>query len=163
MVVIGAHEQQEVEGGLRGSYEGSFHRLFLGLEELAEQAEECGVRLVLENPGGGLLLSPLEMRDLIDEVNSGYVGICFNPAWAGRLGNRLDWLKIFGQRIFAVRMNFEQLDDLKDIEKINGCYQEVIDTLEKKGFAGPVMYKQMTNDETRMTTRSGAESPARKQ
>ncbi|MBN2377276.1 MAG: TIM barrel protein [Sedimentisphaerales bacterium] len=141
MVVIGAYERQEVEGGLRGSYEGAFNRLFLGLEELAGQAEEWGVRLALENPGGGLLLSPLEMRDLIDEINSGYVGICFNPAWAGRLGDRLDWMRIFGQRIFAVRLNFERWDKLKVLEKIDDCYLDVIEKLTKKGFDGPVIYK----------------------
>ena len=76
------------------SYESAFNNLFTSLEALAQQAGELSMTLALENPAEALLLSPLELRDLIDEVNNPYFGLCFNPAHIPKSTDPFDWLKI---------------------------------------------------------------------
>ena len=130
-IVISAHKQQKTTF----SYEQAFNFLFDSLEQLSEIAERESVMLAMENPGSGLLLSPLELRELIDEINNPYFGICFNPDNAERLGDPLDWLRILDKRVIGLRL------PLKDVAE-NGAEdsQDVIVTeLERQGFNSPAI------------------------
>ncbi len=86
------------------SYEAAFHQLFLRLDVLTAAAQRQRVNLALENPSHHLLLSPLELRDLIDQINSPHLGICFNIEHTRRLGEPIDWAEILNHRIFALKM-----------------------------------------------------------
>ncbi len=105
----------EEEAGF--SYERAFHQLFLRLEGLTAAAQRRRVNLALENPGGHLLLSPLELRDLIDQINSPHLGICFNPGQARRLGEPLDWAEILNHRILAAKVpvNFAEDENQQEL------------------------------------------------
>jgi len=92
----------EEEAGF--SYERAFNQLFLRLEGLTAAAQRRRVNLAVENPGGHLLLSPLELRDLIDQINSPHLGVCFNPGHARRFGKPLDWAEILNHRILAAKV-----------------------------------------------------------
>lgn len=131
VIVISAHKQQKSTF----SYEQAFNSLFDSLERLSEIAERESVMLAMENPGSGLLLSPLELRELIDEINNPYLGICFNPDNVGQSGDPIDWLRILDKRIIALRL------PLKDAAE-NGTEdnQDVIVTeLERQGFNSPAI------------------------
>ncbi len=135
-IVIGAYKQQKItETKSTFSYEQAFNSLFDAMERLSEIAERESVMLAMENPGGGLLLSPLELRELIDEINSPYLGICFNPDNVGPPGDPLDWLRILDKRVIALRLSS------KDVaENGAGNNQNVIVTeLKRQGFNSPAI------------------------
>jgi sugar phosphate isomerase/epimerase len=131
VIVISAYKQQKTTF----SYEQAFNSLFDSLERLSEIAERESVMLAMENPGSGLLLSPLELRELIDEINSPYFGICFNPDNVGPSGDPIDWLRILDKRVIALRL------PTKDVaENGAGDSQDVIVTeLEHQGFNSPAI------------------------
>ena len=136
VIVISAYKQQKTtEAKSTFSYEQAFNSLFDSLERLSEIAERESVMLAMENPGSGLLLSPLELRELIDEINSPYFGICFNPDNVGQSGDPIDWLRILDKRVIALRL------PLKDVaENGAGDSQNVIVTeLERHGFNSPAI------------------------
>ena len=131
VIVISAHKQQKTTF----SYEQAFNSLFDALERLSEIAERESVMLAMENPGSGLLLSPLELRELIDEINSPYLGICFNPDNVKRSGDPLDWLRILDKRVIALRL------PTKDVAE-NGAEDNqsmIVTELERQGFDNPTI------------------------
>jgi len=83
-------------------YELAFHHVFQKIRNLVRHAESLSVRFAIENPPAGLLLSPLEMRDLLDALNSPFLGACLNLDHAERFSRASDWLKILDRRIFAI-------------------------------------------------------------
>ena len=136
IVVIAAHENRPLGALLDGSYEQTFNLVFESLKTLAARAEEHFVYLAIENPGSGLLLSPLELRELIDEINNPYMGICLNPHYAERLGDPLDWLNILDRRIIAVRLPVEQ----PALDEADKKYQSLLNTLNTRAFPGALVY-----------------------
>jgi hexulose-6-phosphate isomerase len=120
------------------SYEQSFHHLYTSLERLMETAEKERIILALENPGRVVLLSPLELRELIDQINSPYLGICFNPVNTRRLGSALDWLEILGFRIKAAHLAATDSDDLK-----NELHRGILNELQRMQFTGPIIYQKI--------------------
>ncbi len=88
------------------AYEGTLE----GLKQVAPVAEELQVAVAVENVWNKFLLSPLEMRNLIDEVNSPYVGCYFDVgnfmAWA----IPQHWIEIVAHRIKKVHVKDFKLD-----------------------------------------------------
>jgi L-ribulose-5-phosphate 3-epimerase len=66
------------------------------LKALKEQAESTHLRLGLENVWNKFLMSPLEFKRLIDEVNSPAVGIWFDIGNVVVFGHPEQWLRILG-------------------------------------------------------------------
>jgi len=87
-------------------YDEAWERGLKALRELAEDAARLEVRIGVENVGNQFLLSPLEMRDFIDAVDSPWVGayydvgntILLNQGWPQQ------WIRILGKRIFKVHV-----------------------------------------------------------
>ena len=130
-LIIGAHDVHCLKDISVGGYEAAFNRVFVSVESLVRKAEKLCVELHIENPGGGLLLSPLELREFLDEINSPYIGLCFNPAYASHFTDPLDWFSIMDRRIRAVRMPLGWKDELHD---------KIIERLERMQFEGPIVY-----------------------
>ncbi len=88
------------------AYEGTLE----GLKQVAPIAEELQIAVAVENVWNKFLLSPLEMRNLIDEVNSPYVGCYFD------VGNFLGWaipqhwIEIVAHRIKKVHVKDFKVD-----------------------------------------------------
>jgi hexulose-6-phosphate isomerase len=61
--------------------------------------------LALETGIEGGLLSPFELRDIIDTSNSWAVGACVDVARISRLGPPGDWIRVLNRRVSAVRVN----------------------------------------------------------
>ena len=84
------------------AYDVVYDRALEGLNELKTYAEELKVNIALENVWNKFLLSPMEMRDFIDKLDSEYVGSYLD------IGNTMycsfpeDWVRILGKRIKKV-------------------------------------------------------------
>lgn len=109
-------------------YDVAYDRAKEALLELAPVAEKYKVHLAIENVWNKFLLSPLEMRDLIDSVNSEYVGSYFDVGNVLYCGYPEHWIKILGSRIKKVH--------LKDYRREPGGLNCFVDLL-----AGNVDYK----------------------
>ena len=133
-VIITASGPARTDGPLACSYEDAFNALFFALKRLADCAEEHGVDLLFENPAANLLLSPLETRDLIDQVNGPYFGFCFNPAHVH--ADPLDWLTLMDRRLGALRLPHAWLD----APSAPDIHEKILSHLAAQNFLGPIIY-----------------------
>lgn len=83
----------------------------LAFRDLALEAEIRGVAIALENVWSDFLVSPVEMREFIDHINSPWVGVCFNVGNAMRYGVPQDWIATLGRRILRVHLKDYKLGD----------------------------------------------------
>jgi len=75
-----------------------------GIRALAATAEEVRVKAALENVWNKFLLSPVEMRDFIDQCESSYVGAYVDVGNVIAFGYPEQWIRILGHRVCAVHM-----------------------------------------------------------
>ena len=80
-------------------YETAMNNLFFSLETLCRQAAQNSIWLLIENPPEKLLISPLELRDLIDSLSSPWIRILFNENNINHRIDISDYRNILGQRI----------------------------------------------------------------
>jgi sugar phosphate isomerase/epimerase len=102
------------------------------LSELVPDAEGCGLRLALEVPADGFLSDPAQAADVIDRVNSPWVGLrldadaCVGNRWA-------DWLLQAGWRLAAVHLRETgELVESGECFRLSACLAE-------SPFDGPVI------------------------
>ena len=127
-----------------------YERALEGLSALKSYAEGLEVNIGLENVWNKFLLSPMEMRDFIDKVDSEYVGSYFD------VGNTLycsypeDWVRILGKRIKKVhfkdyRMEAGGLHGFVDLLAGDVDYPEVVRALEEIGYDDWVSAEMIPN------------------
>ncbi len=85
-------------------YDAAFEWLVTALRELRPDLEAAGVGLAVENVWNKFLLSPLEMRDLIDAVGHPLVGAYFDVGNVVAFGYPEQWLRILGPRVRRVHV-----------------------------------------------------------
>lgn len=81
------------------SYDDNYRDWSRRLQENAPYAEDQGIRLLVENVWNNFLLSPLEMAQFIDEIDSPAVGVYFDVGNVVRFGWPEQWIRILGDRI----------------------------------------------------------------
>ena len=86
------------------SYADALNAVFESLRVLSFEAESRGVVLAIENPADAFLLSPVEMRDLVDRVGSPWVQVCLDVVRVRRHGFPADWIDTLGPRIVHVHL-----------------------------------------------------------
>lgn len=91
-------------GGTPVHYEDAYGRTLDALRSLAQDAGKLGVSIHLENIWNMFLLSPLEMRRLIDETASPHVGVLFDTGNVTLYGFAEQWIRILGSRIREVHL-----------------------------------------------------------
>ncbi len=69
------------------------------------EAESTGVVVALEAAAGGGLLSPVELREIIDAANSRAVGACVDVRRISRIGCPADWVTTLRHRVHALRLS----------------------------------------------------------
>lgn len=74
------------------------------LQRVRFEAEAAGVSIALEAASGGCLASPLEVRELIDAVNSSAIGVCLDVERIRAIGSPLDWIDTLHCRVQSVRL-----------------------------------------------------------
>lgn len=103
-------------------YEVCYERAAEAAKQILPVAEETGVTLGIENVWNKFLLSPLEMRDFIDELNSKMVGAYFDVGNVLLTGYPDQWIRILGKRIKRVH--------IKDFKVSVGTPEGFVDLLE---------------------------------
>lgn len=79
-------------------YDVAYDRCVDAFGRLALEAEKAKVQIGIENVWNRFLLSPLEMKRLLDTVDSDYVGTYFDVGNVIYTGYPEDWIRILGKR-----------------------------------------------------------------
>ena len=122
-------------------YDLAYDRTRQALTELAPVAESLGVTILVENIWNKFLLSPLEVRSLIDEVASPRVGVLLDTGNLIAFGYPEQWIRILGPRIKEVHLK----DFRESVGTVGGFvnllegdvnWPEVIAALQEIGYGG---------------------------
>ena len=113
-----------------GRYQDGLNFAYELLHRVRHEAEATGVAVALEAADGGCLLSPVELREIIDAANSWAVGACVDAARIALFGAPADWVRTLRHRVQAVRMS-PSLDESKHGAAGGGaCAEEFIRSLD---------------------------------
>lgn len=98
-------------------YEVAYQNALRSLKQIVEtMGERYQINLAVENCWNKFLLSPLEFRQFIDEIDSQWVGVYFDVGNVLRTGFPEDWIGILGSRIRRVHLKDFRLE----VDNING-------------------------------------------
>lgn len=86
------------------AYPDAYTRAKSAIKELSATAKRFKVNIGIENVWNKFLLSPLEVRNFIDEVNSEYVGAYFDIGNVLISGYPDQWIEILGKRIKKIHI-----------------------------------------------------------
>ena len=103
-------------------YDVCYQRASEAISQLVPVAEKLGVAIAVENVWNKFLLSPLEMREFIDNFNSNQVGVYFDVGNVLLSGYPDQWIRILGSRIKRVH--------IKDFKRSVGTADGFVDLLE---------------------------------
>jgi len=103
---LGADAVLVVPGTVDGEtpYDVAIENALEGVRGLAPVAEKCRVSIALENVWNKFLLSPVEMRDFIDQCESEFVGAYVDVGNMIPYGYPEQWIRILGSRVRAIHM-----------------------------------------------------------
>ena len=85
-------------------YDVCYQRASEAISQLVPVAEKLGVAIAVENVWNKFLLSPLEMREFIDNFNTSQVGVYFDVGNVLLTGYPDQWIRILGPRIKRVHI-----------------------------------------------------------
>jgi hexulose-6-phosphate isomerase len=131
----------------RIAYGDALDRTCEALARLRHDAEDRGVQIGLENVWNRFLLSPRELRDLLDRINSPWVGAYFDIGNVLAFGYPRDWIRTLGRRI--VRVHAKDYDLARTGPEGFNCalgegsvdWPAVVAALREVGYDGPVTYE----------------------
>ena len=103
-------------------YDVCYQRASEAISQLVPVAEKLGVAIAVENVWNKFLLSPLEMREFIDNFNTSQVGVYFDVGNVLLTGYPDQWIRILGSRIKRVH--------IKDFKLSIGNADGFVDLLE---------------------------------
>lgn len=83
-------------------YDTAYERALAAFQKLKAVAEEYEIQVGIENVWNKFLVSPLEMRTFIDQIDSPFVGSYFDVGNVVFNGYPEHWIKILGDRIKKV-------------------------------------------------------------
>jgi len=103
-------------------YDVCYQRASEAISQLVPVAEKLGVAIAVENVWNKFLLSPLEMREFIDNFNTSQVGAYFDVGNVLMTGYPDQWIRILGSRIKRVH--------IKDFKRSVGNADGFVDLLD---------------------------------
>ena len=132
------------------AYDVVYERALEGIGELKATAEALEVNIGLENVWNKFLLSPMEMRDFIDKIDSPFVGSYLDIGNTLYCGYPEDWVRILGDRIKKIhfkdyRMAAGGLHGFVDLLAGDVDYPEVVRALGEIGYDGWVSAEMIPN------------------
>ena len=150
LVIPGTVNAEFAQPGRVMDYDVVYNRSMEALQELKSYAEERKVEIGLENVWNKFLLSPLEMRDFIDKLDSAYVGSYLDIGNVLSNGYPEQWVKILGDRIKKVhfkdyRMDAGGLHGFVDLLAGDVNYPAVVEALKGVGYDGWVTAEMIPN------------------
>lgn len=144
LVVPGAVDVFFLPDSEKLPYDLVYERALEALKVPVAVAEAHKVHIGLENVWNKFLLSPLEMRDFIDETGSDYVGSYFDVGNVMLTGFPEHWIEILGHRIVRVHLKDYKssgfdgavgaVDGFCDLGEGEVNWAEVITMLRKIGY-----------------------------
>lgn len=137
-------------GGEVVQYDVAYDRALEAFTELKSEAESCKVSIGLENVWNKFLLSPMEMRDFVDKINSSYVGVYFDVGNVIYSGYPEHWIRILGKRIKKVhfkdfRRAVGTLEGFVDLLAGDVNFPEVMKAFEEVGYDDYVTAEMIPN------------------
>ena len=123
------------------NYEIAYSRALEAFLRLKSVAEEYKIHVGIENVWNKFLLSPLEMRDFIDKIDSFYVGAYFDVGNVVYCGYPEQWIEILGKRIKKVHFKDYKraaggLHGFVDLLSGDVDWAKVMEAFEKVGYDG---------------------------
>lgn len=114
-----------------------------GLREILPFAEECGVKLGIENVWNKILMSPGEMGTFLDQFDSPWIGAYLDVGNVLPFGYPEDWIAYLGRRVVAVhvkdyRRNVGTAEGFVDLLEGDVNFPAVVAELRKIGYDGPL-------------------------
>ena len=108
------------------------------IRELLPAAEELGVSMALENVWNKFLLSPVEMRDFIDQFDSDYVKAYFDVGNILLYGYPVHWIEVLDERIARVHVKDFDTNSRQFVALLTGSvdYPRVVNALRGVGYDG---------------------------
>ena len=103
-------------------YEECYKNATKSIKNLIPFAEKAGVCMALENVWNKFLISPMEMKQFIDQFDSKFVGAYFDVGNCLLNGFPEHWIKCLNKRIKKVHF--------KDFKKVIGTAEGFVDLLE---------------------------------
>ena len=123
------------------NYEIAYNRVLEAFLQIKEVAEEYKIHVGVENVWNKFLLSPLEMRDFIDKIDSPYVGAYFDVGNVLCSGYPEHWIQILGKRIKKVhfkdyKVSVGTLDGFVDLLAGDVNWPKVMEAFEEVEYDG---------------------------
>lgn len=124
-------------------YDVAYDRALEAMQALKGDAQRLQVAIGVENVWNNFLLSPLEMRDFIDRVDSPWVGAYLDVGNLVKFGYPEMWVKILGRRIKKVHVkdckrSVATLDAFVDLLSGDVNFPKVVEALRQAGYDGPL-------------------------
>lgn len=141
LVIPGCVNAEFAAPGMVNDYTACYENSLASINELKKYAEQYHVNIGLENVWNKFLLSPVEMRDFIDWIDSPYVGSYLDIGNTLANGFPEQWIRALGNRIKKVhlkdyRTNAGGLHGFVDILAGDVNFPEVINALNMAGYDG---------------------------
>ena len=113
-------------------------------------AREYKVSIGIENVWNKFLLSPIEIKKFLDDINSEYVGAYFDVGNIMYIGDPSDYIEILGKHIKKIhisdyRVEQSGLGAFVDIFAGDVDFFEVIKSLKKIGYDDYLMLEMLPN------------------
>jgi len=120
-------------------YDIAYKRSLEALRGCAETAEKYRVNIGVENVWNKFLLSPLEMRDFINEIGGDYVGSYFDVGNVLLTGYPEQWIRILGKRIKKVhvkdfKLSVGNVGGFCDLLEGDVNWPEIVRALKEVGY-----------------------------
>jgi sugar phosphate isomerase/epimerase len=153
LVVVPAIVAGESHGpGSAGTYADALNRTHQALQRLRFAAERSGVTIALTAARHGFLLSPVELRELLDEQHLPSVGACLDLDACRSVGSVRDWIETLGQRVHCMVLGGRRSALERPTETLAAAELATVrDALATQGFAGPIC---CTGEDTIQTARA---------
>ncbi len=150
LVVPGSVRAEFAAPGKVVAYDAAYERSLEAFCELKADAERLEINIGIENVWNQFLLSPLEMRDFIDKIESEYVGSYFDVGNVLYNGLPEHWIRILGKRIKKVhfkdyRIEAGGLHGFVDLLAGDVNYPEVVKAFGEVGYDGWVSAEMIPN------------------
>lgn len=123
------------------SYDVVYNRAKEAFNELKNYAEEKKIIIGIENVWNKFLLSPLEAKQLLEEINSPFVKMYFDAGNVLQFGFPEQWVRILGDLITKVHIkdfdtSIGNISGFKNLLEGNMDYVSLMNALKEIGYDG---------------------------
>jgi len=129
---------QEAGSGGFPSYQYGLNFAYGLLRGIRLEAEGAGVVVALEGACGGCLLSPVELREIIDCASSSAIGACIDVQRIATFSSPADWIRTLRSRVQAVRTSEPEAERGGRSDEVRTTLDTsvIAEALDSIGYAG---------------------------